>query len=184
VEEYLQFARLPKIKLEEGNPNDVINDLLLFLREEMADRKILLVEDLDPHLPLVQLDPKQFRQTLLNIIKNSFEAMPDGGKLTISTARREGKAEITISDTGKGIPAESQDLVFTPFFSTKHGGTGLGLSITLHILKEHRGTIHFESYDGLGTSFIIHLPIPPAPSLFAGEKKNGPGTEAGRDRGT
>ncbi len=184
VEEYLQFARLPKIKLEAGNPNDVISDLLLFLREEMADRKIFLVEDLDPHLPFVPLDPKQFRQTLLNIIKNSFEAMPDGGKLTISTARREGKAEITISDTGKGIPEENQDLVFTPFFSTKHGGTGLGLSIASHILKEHRGTIHFESYDRLGTSFIIRLPIPPAPSPETGEVKNGPGTEARRVRGS
>jgi PAS domain S-box-containing protein len=171
VEEYLQFARLPKIKLEEGNPNEVINDLLLFLREEVGERKILLVENLDPRLPPVQLDPKQLRQAFLNIIKNSFEAMPDGGKLTVSTAQRDGKAEITIGDTGKGIPGESQGLVFTPFFSTKHGGTGLGLSITSHIVKEQGGTIHFESYEGLGTSFVIRLPIPPAPSPVSGEER-------------
>jgi two-component system, NtrC family, sensor kinase len=170
AEEYLQFARLPKIKLEEGNPNEVINDLLLFLREEVEERKILLVENLDPRLPPVQLDPKQLRQAFLNIIKNSFEAMPDGGKLTVSTAQRDGKVEITIGDTGKGIPEESQDLVFTPFFSTKHGGTGLGLSITSHIVKEHKGTIHFKSYEGLGTSFTIRLPIPPPPSPGSGEK--------------
>jgi two-component system NtrC family sensor kinase len=170
VEEYLQFARLPKIKLEKGNPNEVINDLLLFLREEVGERKIFLVEDLDPRLPPVQLDPKQLRQAFLNIIKNSFEAMPDGGKLTVSTAQRDGKVEITIGDTGKGIPEESQDLVFTPFFSTKHGGTGLGLSITSHILKEHGGTVHFDSYEGLGTSFIIRLPIPPDPFPVSGEK--------------
>jgi two-component system NtrC family sensor kinase len=174
VEEYLHFARLPKIKLEEGNPNEVINDLLLFLREDVAERKILLVEDLDPRLPAVQLDPKQLRQAFLNIIKNSFEAMPAGGKLTVSTAQRDGKAEITFADTGKGIPEESQDLIFTPFFSTKHGGTGLGLPITSHIVQEHRGTIHFESYEGLGTSFIIRLPIPPVPGPFPGdEKQNG-----------
>jgi two-component system NtrC family sensor kinase len=171
VEEYLQFARLPKIKLEEGNPNEVISDLLLFLREDVAERKILLEEDLDPRLPALQLDPKQLRQAFLNILKNSFEAMPEGGKLTVSTAQRDGKAEITFGDTGKGIPEESQDLIFTPFFSTKHGGTGLGLPITSHIVKEHRGTIHFESYEGLGTSFIIRLPIPPVPGPVSGEEK-------------
>lgn len=184
VEEYLQFARLPKIKLEEGNPNEVINDLLLFLREEVGERKILLVEKLDPRLPPVQLDPKQLRQAFLNIIKNSFEAMPDGGKLTVSTAQRDGKAEITVGDTGKGIPEESQDLVFTPFFSTKHGGTGLGLSITSHIVKEHGGTIHFESYEGLGTSFVIRLPIPPAPSPVSGEERQDGGVRAERVRGS
>ncbi|HEX7371434.1 MAG TPA: ATP-binding protein, partial [Thermodesulfobacteriota bacterium] len=118
------------------------------------------------------------------IIKNSFEAMPDGGKLTVSTAQRDGKAEIIIGDTGKGIPEESQDLVFTPFFSTKHGGTGLGLSITSHIVKEHRGTIHFESYEGLGTSFVIRLPIPPAPSPVSGEERQDGGVRAERVRGS
>jgi len=184
VEEYLQFARLPKIKLEEGNPNEVINDLLLFLREEVEERKILLVENLDPLLPPLRLDPKQVRQAFLNIIKNSFEAMPDGGKLTISTAQRDGKAEITIGDTGKGISEENQDLIFTPFFSTKHGGTGLGLSITSHIVKEHGGTIHFESYKGLGTSFIIRLPIPSVPSPVLGEKRQDAGGPADRVRGS
>jgi len=183
VEEYLQFARLPKIKLEEGNPNEVIDDLLLFLREEVEERKILLVENLDPRLPPVQLDPKQLRQAFLNIIKNSFEAMPDGGKLTVATAQRDGRAEITVGDTGKGIPEESQNLVFTPFFSTKHGGTGLGLSITSHIVKEHGGTIHFESYTGLGTSFIIRLPIPPVPSPASGEERQDAGGRAERVRG-
>ena len=163
VEEYLQFARLPKVKLEEGNPNEVIVDLLFFLKEDMEERKILLVENLNPLLPPVQIDPKTLRQALLNIIKNSLEAMPDGGKLTVSTAHRDGKVEITIGDTGKGIAEDDQNLVFTPFFSTKHGGTGLGLSITSHIVKEHRGTIGFESYEGLGTSFIIRLPIPSSP---------------------
>lgn len=161
VEEYLQFARLPKVKLESGGLNEVFSDLLFFLREEASDRNILVVEEMDPSLPPVDLDPRALRQAFLNIIKNSFDAMPDGGKLTVSTARKAGKVEITISDTGKGIQEENQELIFTPFFSTKHGGTGLGLSITSHIVKEHRGTISFQSYPDLGTSFTIRLPLAP-----------------------
>jgi two-component system NtrC family sensor kinase len=174
VEEYLQFARLPKMKLEKGNVNEVISDLLFFLKEEVADRQVMVVEELDPNLPPVQLDPKQLRQALLNIIKNSFEAMPGGGKLTVTTAQKDRKVEVAIGDTGKGISEENQELVFTPFFSTKHGGTGLGLSIASHIVKEHRGTISFQSYPGLGTIFNIRLPVPSSPKLDSGEVSPGP----------
>jgi len=79
VEEYLQFARLPQVRLQEGNANEVIADLLFFLKEEVEARNILLVENLDPRLLPVQIDPKTLRQALLNIIKNSLEAMPEGG---------------------------------------------------------------------------------------------------------
>ena len=158
VEEYLQFARLPQVKLVKGNVNEVISDLLAFLREEISERHLAVVEKLDPAVPPVQLDPKQFRQALLNIIKNAFEAMPGEGRLTVSSSARDEKVEIKISDTGKGISQEHLDLVFTPFFSTKIGGTGLGLSITAHIIQEHKGTISVESQGGMGTAFLIRLP--------------------------
>lgn len=158
IEEYLQFARLPEVKLERGNVNEVIADLFLFLKEELSDRSMMVVEELNPSLPPVQLDPKQVRQALLNIVKNSLEAMPHGGKLTVSTDFKDERVEITIADTGRGIPEENMELVLRPFFSTKHGGTGLGLPITVHIVKQHRGTISFESYVGLGTAFTIRLP--------------------------
>jgi signal transduction histidine kinase len=178
VEEYLQFARLPKVKLEEGKVNEVISDLLLFLKEEASGRNVMVVEDLETALPAVQLDAKQFRQALLNILKNSFEAMPEGGKLTVSTASKDGQVQITIADTGRGIPEENLELVFTPFFSTKHGGTGLGLPITSHIVKEHRGTVSLESFLSLGTVFVIRLPVlsldPADPSLERGGKKDLP----------
>ncbi|HSR12525.1 MAG TPA: ATP-binding protein, partial [Thermodesulfobacteriota bacterium] len=157
VEEYLQFARLPVVKLEPGDINEAIADLLLFLREEIADRNILLIEDLGEGLPPVLMDAKQLRQALLNIIKNSFEAMQGGGKLTLSTRAKGDWVEVSVADTGKGIQERDQEMIFTPFFSTKHGGTGLGLSITAHIVKEHRGSIAFESHPGLGTTFTIRI---------------------------
>jgi len=165
VEEYLQFARLPKVRLERGDVNEVISDLLFFLREEASDRKIMVVEELGTKLPDVQLDAKQLRQALLNIFKNSFEAMPEGGKLTVSSALKNGHVQVTIADTGRGIPEENLELVFTPFFSTKHGGTGLGLPITSHIIKEHQGTVSLESYLSLGTAFTIRLPALPSGSV-------------------
>jgi signal transduction histidine kinase len=161
VEEYLQFARLPKVKLEQGNINEVIADLLLFLGEEATDRKVEVIEELETFLPPVQIDAKQLRQAFLNLVKNSLEAMPDGGKLTISTACKDGHVEAAIADTGRGIAEENLELVFTPFFSTKYGGTGLGLSITSHIIQEHRGTIGLKSYKDLGTIFTIRLPALP-----------------------
>lgn len=174
VEEYLQFARLPQVRLDRGDVNEVISDLLLFLKEEASDRKIMVVEELQPMLPPVQLDGKQLRQALLNIVKNSLEAMPNGGKLSVTTAGKDEGVEITISDTGRGISEEDTDMIFTPFFSTKHGGTGLGLPITVHILQEHHGSVTFESHLDLGTTFTIRLPaMPDGPVKEEGRQDNG-----------
>ncbi len=127
---------------------------------------MLIQEELADFLPPVLMDAKQMRQALLNIIKNSFEAMPAGGKLTVSTSHKDGRVEIAIADTGRGIPEENLDLIFTPFFSTKHGGTGLGLSITSHIIQEHEGSINVKSYVDLGTVFTISLPVLAAENHF------------------
>jgi signal transduction histidine kinase len=158
AEEYLQFARLPHVKLEKGQVNEVISDLLSFLKEDAAGRNVVLVEELEKSLPQVQLDSKQFRQALLNILKNSIEAMPQGGRLAVATAAKDGWVEIRIADSGRGIPEEDLDLVFTPFFSTKHGGTGLGLPITAHIVEEHHGALNVDSLVDAGTTFSIRLP--------------------------
>ncbi|MGB9698248.1 MAG: sensor histidine kinase [Thermodesulfobacteriota bacterium] len=171
IEEYLQFARLPKLKLEAGNINEVVANLLFFLKEEASERNVLIQEELANILPPVQMDAKQLRQALLNIIKNSFEAMPEGGKLTVSTGYKDGRVEVTIADTGRGIPEENLDLIFTPFFSTKHGGTGLGLSITSHIIQEHQGSINVKSYVDLGTVFTISLPALATENQFSQEEE-------------
>ncbi|MCX5907633.1 MAG: ATP-binding protein, partial [Deltaproteobacteria bacterium] len=174
IEEYLQFARLPKAQLDKGNVNEVIADLLSFLKEETGTRNILVVQELEPSLPAVQMDANQLRQAFLNIIKNSLDAMAEGGKLklTVCTTSKNGQVEIMIADTGRGIPEQEIDFVFTPFFSTKHGGTGLGLPITAHIIQEHGGDIRFESYLDLGTIFRIYLPVDSLPSTASGLEGN------------
>ena len=89
---------------------------------------------------------------------NAFDAMEDGGKLTVRTSFVERGVEITLIDNGAGIRPEDQASLFTPFFTTKANGTGLGLALAQQIIHEHRGTIRFASQEGEGTTFRIFLP--------------------------
>jgi len=96
----------------------------------------------------------------MHIIKNACDAMPEGGKIMVSTKKVDKRVEIHFQDTGLGIPEGFKDKVFNPFMSYgKKEGTGLGLSITKKIVEAHNGTIRFESTIGKGTTFIISLPI-------------------------
>jgi signal transduction histidine kinase len=106
------------------------------------------------------IDPKHLKQALLNIVKNAIAAMPNGGTLTISAVTRHDELQISISDTGIGIPEELLAKIFEPYFTTKESGTGLGLTITFKIIKEHNGEITVESKPSKGSTFTIHLPIP------------------------
>ena len=104
------------------------------------------------------VDEHQIQQVLVNLITNAVQAMPAGGRLVISS--RPGKngdsVEISVADTGKGIPPEFLPHIFDPFFSTKgEGGTGLGLSVSYGIIKNHHGEIRVESKVGVGTTFTI-----------------------------
>lgn len=162
VSSLLDFARQNQV---EAQPTDV-NALIAALievegrRERAAAVKILA--DLDAELPIIQADPAQLREVLVNLITNGVEAMPDGGQLTICTRRGpDGMVTIEVSDTGGGIPTEHLSKLFTPFFTTKPvgRGTGLGLAITYGIIKMHRGQITVRSHVGQGTTFIIQLPV-------------------------
>jgi signal transduction histidine kinase len=113
------------------------------------------------------MDTEKIRQGLLNIVINSIQAMPSGGRLSIETNCLDGFdytderrfVTVTIADTGSGIPETIKDRVFNPFFTTHGEGTGLGLSITHSIVKEHKGMIRFDTEEGKGTRFIVSLPV-------------------------
>jgi signal transduction histidine kinase len=99
------------------------------------------------------------QQVFLNLFLNAIEAMKDGGTLTISTKSQPENTEITITDTGKGIPKKDLEHIFDPFYTTKESGTGLGMSIIYGIIKEHKGEIRMESEEDRGASARIKLPI-------------------------
>jgi len=128
-----------------------------------------LVTDFDPDLPVVPCLPGDLNQVFLNMIINAAHAIsdvvadtPNKGTITISTSHTDSYIEIRISDTGTGIPIEAQGRIFDPFFTTKAigKGTGQGLAISHNVVVDkHGGTISFETEQGLGTTFIIQLPL-------------------------
>jgi len=111
----------------------------------------------DPDLS-VTADRDQLRQALLNLITNGYEAMPDGGSLTVSATSAGGSAHITVTDTGLGMSDETCQNIFTPFFTSKARGIGLGLAVTKRVVEAHGGTITVTSTPSAGSSFTITVP--------------------------
>ena len=105
-------------------------------------------------------DAAELREALLNILFNAMDAMPTGGKLTVKSWQEEDWVQISIKDTGVGIPDKVRSRVFEPFFTTKASkGSGLGLSVTYGIIARHGGMLKFDSVVGKGTTFYIRLPL-------------------------
>ncbi len=157
----LSFSRLSRPKLELADIHQVIEDscYLIAAKEDLAQRKILLVKKFDRSLPKTYLDPGQIKQVLLNLLENAIEAMPNGGQLSLKTRRDHDFIRVSIADTGPGIAPEVLDKMFNPFFTTRAGGTGLGLPIAQQIIHSHGGTIEVDSQLGRGTTFHFSLKI-------------------------
>ena len=162
TEEYLHFARLPKVKLLREHVNPILVNLADFEREALAARGVELHLDLASDAPLVMADDAQLRQALLNLIRNAADALEEigGGRVALRTRhRRDARSlEILVEDDGPGIAQELTACLFEPFFSTKEGGTGLGLAMTHQIVREHGGEIGVKSRPGHGAAFTVTLP--------------------------
>jgi PAS domain S-box-containing protein len=151
------FARLSGAKKTSVNLNALIQEMALQLEASLNEKNIELSLNLDPQLPEVKFDPLHFRQVLLNIAKNSIEAMPSGGHLTFASGCHHENVYVKVSDTGEGIPPDILEKIFNPFYSTKPKGSGLGLAISKTIIEAHQGQINVESLPGQGTRVTILL---------------------------
>jgi len=158
-DEYLQFARFPKLETRPASINEVLIELTKFFNKEIVQRCISLKENYAPDLPQILLDTKQIKQAFLNILKNSFESMPEGGELSITTRLKDENVEVKITDTGSGINRSDIRRVFDPFYSTKVKGTGLGLALTMKTVEGHGGDINCESTIAKGTTMTISFPV-------------------------
>jgi two-component system, NtrC family, sensor kinase len=158
AEEYLRFARLPKPALARHDLNEVLGGLLDFLAPELAAARVEVVRALAPDLPPIRADENQLRAVFLNLLRNSREAMRGGGRITVGTRAGGAAVEVTVRDTGGGIPPGDLTRIFEPFYSTKERGTGLGLAFTQQVVEEHGGSIRCESAVGEGTTFTLRFP--------------------------
>jgi len=163
----LAVARNRSGALEPTDLKQIVEDTLVLLERELSKYRIALELQLAP-VPEVQAIGNQIQQVLLNLLINARQAMPSGGRVLIKLEHdaAAGLVELTVRDTGSGIPADKLPKIFEPFFTTKagpdesgRGGTGLGLSACKQIIDAHRGRIRVESTVGKGTAFIIKLPI-------------------------
>ena len=161
VTSLLDFARQTRPDKKANDINAIITESVLLTKKQAAFKDIDVRQDLTENLPLLHLDKGQIQQVLINLILNAIESTPAGGSIILrsSLIARRRAVEISVSDTGEGIPEEFIDKVFDPFFTTKEEGTGLGLAITHGIIEQHGGTIEAKNREHQGTTFLIKIPL-------------------------
>lgn len=161
VKKLLYFARQMPTVASEVDVNKIVSDGIYFLESRCAKEGIELIRKLDSTLPRIVADQAQIHQALVNLIVNAIQAMPEGGRLTLSTKVNPGYISLTVEDTGTGMSEEVKKRIFLPFFTTKEvgQGTGLGLAVVHGIITSHGGRIKVESEPGKGSRFEIELPL-------------------------
>ncbi|MEI6235234.1 MAG: response regulator [Planctomycetota bacterium] len=160
TKQLLAFSRQTVLEPKVLDLNAVIQDTTKMLARLIGE-DVELIESLDASIPPIKIDPGQISQVLINLAVNARDAMPRGGRLTISTAPVSGHVMLTVSDTGTGIAPDILPRIFEPFFTTKSvgKGTGLGLAVVHGVITQSGGSIDVTSRVGEGTTFNLHFPI-------------------------
>ena len=159
VKRFLDFTRPMDVRLEATQLADVLKEVIEIAKPQLQKAKIHVAQLLPIDVPEVYVDRGLLKQAVLNLVLNAVEAMPTGGQLRLVLSRRGEMAEITVGDTGKGIPVENRQKIFQLFFTTRPGGSGIGLASTFRIVQLHNGSIDFTTEVGRGTTFRIELPL-------------------------
>ncbi|NLX12434.1 MAG: GHKL domain-containing protein [Phycisphaerales bacterium] len=162
VKSVLQFARQEKTEKWATDLNAVIEHAVTTLQPYAQQRGATLACQLADPLPEVIVSPLEIEQVFLNLLRNAMESAEGQVQVCISTEAEAGLVRVIITDNGRGMSAIQKKHLFDPFFTTRQreGGTGLGLSITHGIVTDHGGTITVTSREGVGSTFVVELPIP------------------------
>ena len=162
VEGFLSYARPPDPRFEDVDLREVISETVDFLKSSIRSEDIDLRTELPEEPVILSLDVSQIRQIIINLVKNSIDAVDGSGKISICLERGENKGGsvtlLSVTDDGSGIPEKVLPEVFEPFMTTREGGSGLGLAIVYQLLQAHQASIDVSSVEDAGTTFTISLP--------------------------
>lgn len=158
VEEFLVLAKPKSVHLETKNIIPIIHNVLSLMEFDARKKNVTIYFDNVDEQILVRCDESRLKQVFLNFVKNGMEAMPNGGNIKVTTELKDGEVQISIEDTGVGIPPERLKKLGEPFYTTKKTGNGLGLMVSFKIIEGHKGRIVVESEINKGTTFNIVLP--------------------------
>ncbi|HYL61141.1 MAG TPA: ATP-binding protein [Candidatus Methylomirabilis sp.] len=159
VKRFLDFTRPMDVRLEATQLSALLKEVVEVAHPQLQKSNIQVAQLLPIDVPEVYVDRALLRQAVLNLVLNAADAMPAGGQLRLVLSRRGEMAEITVQDTGKGIPPENRQKIFQLFFTTRPGGSGIGLASTFRIVQLLNGSIDFTTEVGKGTTFRIELPL-------------------------
>lgn len=160
LHDFLKFARLRDLKLLPGSLNEIVARVLDMFEHQANKNGIEFIRYLDPVLPSIKLDEQTLHAALVNLVKNSIEAMPDGGELVARTRLTRNGVALDLIDTGYGMDTQTAIKMFEAFYSTKNGGSGLGLPTARKIIEAHGGLISVQSELNCGTKFTLEFPQP------------------------
>jgi signal transduction histidine kinase len=160
LNDFLRFARLRDLELRPGNLNEVVLRVLALFDAQARESGIEVCPYLDPSLPSIMMHAQTLEAAILNLVKNAFEAMSRGGRLTARTFVTTKGVAFDLIDDGPGIDDKTAMKMFEAFFTTKPGGSGLGLPTARKIIEAHGGTINVQSTVGRGTKFTLEFPVP------------------------
>jgi len=165
ITDLLEYSREVHLELTETNPKTIITETLHLIK---VPKNIQIINRTRKE-PKIRIDIEKMARVFHNLVINAIDAMPNGGKLTITSRKTKDAVEFIFKDTGIGMTKETMEKIFTPFFTTKAKGMGLGLPICKRIIEAHGGKITVESAVGEGTTFILTLPIKPETKKEGGE---------------
>jgi signal transduction histidine kinase/HAMP domain-containing protein len=153
------FAAPQKVHAQACRLDEVLDDVLFWIRKDASSKGIEMEQDGIDSLPPLWADPNQLKQTLLNLLINAVHAMPDGGRLMLSASQADDHARILVRDTGVGIAPDALVHIFEPFYTTRSEGSGLGLAIVRKIAEQHGARVHVTSEPGKGSCFVLDWPL-------------------------
>jgi signal transduction histidine kinase len=166
LNDLLVYARPKPSHFGATDLREVAAQTLQLARQQIGIKKVDFSIEIPASLSHFRADSEQLHQVLLNLVLNGIQAIEDEGRITVAAkvlgleaGNRGGQLEISVSDTGPGIPPEHLERIFRPFYTTKRSGTGLGLSLCRRVISQHGGTMTAESEIGKGSRFTIRFPM-------------------------